>query len=393
MGRAHVLHAFQPDIGGVPGYVQRLSDGLLSRGWQVSVAGPATAVEAWELPARGAGAHPLSLGRLPHPVRDARAIAALAEHIRRADVDLVHTHSTKAGLVAGLAARRAGVPVVHTPHSWAFEMQTRRPVRGTYAAVERALTRRCRSAIVAVSHHEQRVALEWNVGRGALMTVVRTGLSAAEAAPGRAEARARLSLAEEELVVAWVGRRAPQKRPRDLCLLAELLGPRATVLALGHGLSGTPEGLELLIAGGRLLDEDVSPALVYAAADVLVQTSAWEGLSLAVIEGMRAGLPVVAYAAGGTVEQVAHNESGFLTEVGDVPGLAAHVLALGQNPARRLAMGRASAAYFARLHGFERMLDEMETVYADVLSRAREPARGDQAGAVLPRRRAQRIFG
>ena len=141
----------------------QLTDGLLDRGWQVSVAGPAAAIESWGLHARGAGAQPLSLARGPRPLRDAREVARLAEHIRRAKVDLVHTHSSKAGLVAGLAARRAGVPVVHTPHSWAFEMRSPRPVRGTFAAMERALTRRCRSAIVAVSDYEQRVALDRGV--------------------------------------------------------------------------------------------------------------------------------------------------------------------------------------------------------------------------------------
>ena len=164
-------------------------------------------------------------------------------------------------------------------------------------------------------------------------------------------------------------------------------------MALGYGLAGSPEGLELLIAGGRLVDEDVPPAVLYAAADVFVQTSAWEGLSLAIIEAMRAGLPVVAYEAGGTVEQVVHGETGFLTTVGDVPGIAAHVLDLAQSRTRRLAMGRAGADHFAWRLGFEQMLDGVQTVYADVLGRAREAVRRGTSAPVSPPARAQRILG
>ncbi len=378
MSRAHILHVFQPQIGGVPGYVRQLTDGLLDRNWRVSVAGPAEHLDTWELGVRGVETLPLSLPRRPQPLRDARAIRTIAEHIRRANVNLVHTHSSKAGLVAALAARRARVPVVHTAHSWAFDMQAPRAVRVGYAAVERAVTRSCRDAIIAVSEHERNIALGWEVCGDAMLRVVRTGLPAAGVAPSRAEARAQLRLGDEEVVVAWVGRHAAQKRPRDLCALAELLCPRATVVALGSGLAGTSEGLELLIAGGRLVDEDVSPAVLYAAADLFVQTSAWEGLSLAIIEAMRAGLPVVAYEAGGTVEQVVHGETGFLTSVGDVPGIAAHVLDLAQNPTRRLAMGRAGADHFAWRLGHEQMLDGVQTVYADVLGRAGESARADR---------------
>ena len=393
MSRLHVLQAFQPQIGGVPGYVRQLTDGLLDRDWQITVAGPAQPIDSWDLGARGAIALPLRLARRPQPLRDAREIARLAAHIRRVKVDLVHTHSSKAGLVAGLAARRAGVPVVHTPHSWAFDIQSPRPVPDAFAAIERALTRRCRSAIVAVSEYERRIALDRGVSEDVVTTVVHTGLPPARPALSRGEARAQLDLGDDEMIVAWVGRRAMQKRPQDLSVLGELLGPRATVVALGHGLRGTPEGLEVLISGGRVLDEAVQANVLYAAADVFVQTSGWEGFSLAVIEAMRAELPVVAYAAGGTVEQVAHGKTGFLTAVGDVPSVAAHVLDLAREPERRLAMGRAGAERFARRYGYARMLDGVETVYADVLGRASVPIRRDVPIAAPAAALAQRSFG
>ena len=135
----HVLQIFQPHTGGVPTYVSVLTQGLLERGWRVSVAcDPGTSAAAR---LRGAGAEivPLAVPRRPHLMQDQRAVRRLARWCREQDVTLIHGHSTKAGMLAAWTGQRAAVPSVYTPHGWAFEMRVGMSLRIAYALFERQL--------------------------------------------------------------------------------------------------------------------------------------------------------------------------------------------------------------------------------------------------------------
>jgi glycosyltransferase involved in cell wall biosynthesis len=120
-------------------------------------------------------------------------------------------------------------------------------------------------------------------------------------------------------------------------------------------------------AGVRVLASDVEPGLLLAGADVFVLTSAWEGFPLAVLEAMRAGLPVAAHAVGGVVEQVENGVTGHLVAVDDVAGLAECTRTLVADAAKRRRMGAAGAERFLRRFTLERMLDGVERVYDEIL--------------------------
>ena len=103
------------------------------------------------------------------------------------------------------------------------------------------------------------------------------------------------------------------------------------------------------------------------ALDVLVLTSAWEGLPRVCPQAMAAGRPIVATAVDGVPEAVVHGRNGLLFPPGDVEAGAAHVLALLSDPARRVRMGaegRAAADEFA----VERMIAEQERLYSELLA-------------------------
>ncbi len=362
----HVLQIFQPETGGVPRYVESLARGLLSGGWPVTVAGPVHALAGSGLAELGADLLPLVVRRSPHALEDGAAVRRLASWCRDRDVAVIHGHSTKASMLAALSGRIAGVPSVYTPHAWAFERLVPTPLRASYALYERELAHRYHAAIVTVSASERRSAERWRVTPRGRIRVIRTGLSLSPS-PGGAAARQRIGLRLDEFAAVWVGRVGAQKRPHDLVPIARRLQGVATVIALCDGLARTDLADELRAAGVVVLGKDADPAIAYAAADVLLHTSAWEACPLVVLEAMSAGLPVVAYDVGGLSEQVQAGRSGYLVAPRDVEMMCECVTALASRPELRETMGAAGCQRVAALFDYSAMLDGLRGVYSAIV--------------------------
>ncbi len=364
-GQPHVLQLFEPACAGVPTYVAGLSEGLIGRGWRVSVVAPHGNSAIDRLTASGATVLPVKMGTWPSP-GDARAIRAVVEACR-SNVQVIHGHSTKASWLVAIASRLSGVPSVYSPHNWVFARAQDGLARSAFMLFERTMSRVHR-AVIVVAQTESEQAARAGLRPADGVHVVRTGLSGGDTSViSRDAARLRLGLAQDRVIAAWVGRRAPQKRPQDLApLAAALTAERIQLVALGYDLEGSAEARALEAAGGRVLPRDADPLLLIAAADIYVQTSAWEATSLAVLEAMRAALPVVAYDVGGVSEQVQHGSTGYLVEVGAIDQLAQHVIELARLPVERELLGHAGRELLRQRFSFERMLDSIEAIYRRV---------------------------
>jgi glycosyltransferase involved in cell wall biosynthesis len=355
-GRPHVLQIFERTSGGVPVYVAGLCEGLVTRDWRVSVSCPReTSVDE-------------RLARSGVELLDARSPLDLVRRIRATGVSLVHAHSTRSGPIGALIAQLTRRPLVYTPHGWSFEMQVGRPRRVAYAAAELILTRALKRRVIAVAGSERTAAERWHVAPSDGITVVPTGLPGPERAYERAMARSLLGITDSRIVAAWVGRAAEQKRPQDLTALATAVGGGVHVVALGKSLARSTAGRRFESAGGTVLDENTDPQALYAAADVVVQTSAWEGMPLALLEAMAAALPIVAYDVGGVSELVLHGETGYCVASGDVEAAATCVRLLADDHALRRRISFNARAYVAARHSFHGFLDGIEREYRHCIS-------------------------
>jgi glycosyltransferase involved in cell wall biosynthesis len=368
MGPApHVLEVFQPAIGGVPAYVANLAKGLRERGWRISVAAPANCSVADQLDEIAERRLVIDSASGWSPGADARALRALLDFTRREQVDLLHAHSSKASLLAGLTAAWSGRPSVYTPHTWAFQRDGSRVAAAAFAAVEAVLARRCHRRVVVVSDCEARAASRWRVVAPQALQLVNSGLPSAPRPPGKAEARRHLGLPTGSPVAAWIGRHHRAKRPEDLAPLAERLLGTAQVVALAEGLAGSAEGDAFLEAGGRIVEGE-DPCLLLAAADVLVMTSAWEALPFCVLEAMRAGLPVVAYDVGGLHSQIVDGASGFLIRPFDLAEFVRRVTLLVEDPALGAALGAAGKRRLATRFSYQAMVRAIDGVYREAVA-------------------------
>jgi glycosyltransferase involved in cell wall biosynthesis len=321
---------------------------------------------------------------LRHPIRphaDLAAVTVLARWLRHRGIDLVHTHSSKAGILGRLAARRAGTPaVVHTVHGWSFNTTQPALVRALYVWLERwAASWTDRLVVVAEANIRQGLAA--GIGRPEQYCVVHSGIDVdAFAAPAGRVAVAgagALACGDGELLVGTVACLKPQKDPLTLVRAARRVveaEPRARFVVAGDGaLRPRVEALAAELGlGDRLVllgwVDDVRSLL--HSLDVLVLTSRFEGLPRAVLQAMAAGVPVVATEVDGVPEVISDGETGRLVAPGDDQAVADAVLDLLADPARRT---RLACAAQERLRGsFEisTMLSELEAIYAGLLARA-----------------------
>ncbi len=281
------------------------------------------------------------------PAADLRAVSGLRRVIRDFGADIVHTHSSKAGILGRAAARLERAPaVIHSIHGWGFTPLQSPLKRALFIAAERRAAR-WTDHFIAVS--EANVAEGRRLGIiGGNCTVIRSGIDLerfrrpADPAPVRRS----LAIPNAVPVVVQISNLKPQKAPEDFVRVAAAVAavvPDVHFVLTGEGpLRGKVEKLavDLGIAGRLRLPgwwDDV-PGLL-AAADVFVLSSRHEGLPRAVVEALASGTPVVATAVDGTPEVLRDGVAGYLVGPGEVDDMARRVVTLLENDDLRRTMG------------------------------------------------------
>ena len=320
---------------------------------------------------------------LPHP-RDAAFGQAIVDFLTAHPADVFHIHvgSGRENFDGARAARRAGVPsVVQTQHQpWLLNPRKRAPFFRAIATVDRLIAV---SEGVRLTHQRIGVPVE-------RLVTVPNGIVPRGLGPGRQAARATLGLHPDELVVMTVGRLMVQKGQRYLVAampaLAERFAHLAVVIIGGGYLAGdlARQAAELEVAGFLHLPGNRTDArLLLHAADVFVLPSRQEGMPLAALEAMDAGLPVVATDVIGTAEVVAHGMTGTLVPPKDPPALAEAVAELLADPDLRQRYGEAGRRRYLEHFTSRRMAQDTRRVYEDVLAEA-----GARVGGVRRHARA-----
>jgi glycosyltransferase involved in cell wall biosynthesis len=321
-----------------------------------------------------------SLVREVRPLSDLRALLTLRRIFReevkkarsRGEELIVHTHSSKAGILGRTAARLAGVPVViHSIHGFGFHDRQHPLVRRFYIFLERVVAR-WTTHFIAVSQSNADLGVELGLFPADRVTLIRSGIELdafRKAAARREEVRSSLGVGPAEKLVGMVACFKPQKNPVDFVRLASAVlekVPGARFVLAGDGMlrPRVEEEIEKRGLAGkvRLLGWRRDIADVIASLDVLVLTSLWEGLPRVLPQAMAAGRPVVAYRVDGSPEAVAQGESGYLVEPGDYRAAAERVVGILEDDAAAAAMGAAGAARVGEFDA-DLMVRQQEDLY------------------------------
>ncbi len=319
------------------------------------------------------------LVRAIRPRTDLIAYWKLRSAIRRLKPDVVHTHSSKAGILGRAAAWHEHVPaIVHTIHGMPFGSFERPLKNRLYITLERLAARRCH-AIVSVCDAMTQQALAAGVGRPEQFLTVYSGMDAdAFLAPRRSrqEVRRELGLADDEIAFATVARLFELKGHDDIVAIAASVlkaNPKVRFVWIGDGILRDKLIADLEARGIRhaflltgLVPPDRIPELLIGV-DAVIHPSLREGLARVLPQALLVGRPVISYDIDGAREVVLP-ETGILLPPRDLPGLTAAILRLADNCLLRETMGKEGRRRFAEQFRHETMTRQLRSLYERLLA-------------------------
>jgi glycosyltransferase involved in cell wall biosynthesis len=365
-----IVHITAPaPVGGLERVVQTLAIGQHRDGHVVRVI---AVVESgaedhpFVAPLRQAGV-PVTLVQVPGRAyfREMREVRALLEAWRP---DIVHTHGYRSDLLDGHVARRLGIPIVSTVHG----SSRMGGISHFFEWLQRRAWRRFDGVVVVSQALERALAAEGVPG--ARMHMIPNAWPGIEPTLTRAEARARLGLADDVFAIGFVGRLIPAKGPDVMVrALAQMREPGWSAVVVGDG--GERAHVEQLCAEhglhGRVslvghLDDATH---LFRAFDVFVLSSRTEGTPIVLFEAIAARVPVVATAVGGVPEAVSGDEA-LLVPSEDPGALAAAIGMVATDRSAAAARATRARARLEREYSTESWLKRHEQLYR-TLSRVR----------------------
>jgi glycosyltransferase involved in cell wall biosynthesis len=385
--RVKVLHVITRFVAGAGGNTLLTALGTDRERYEVWVAG-APEGPLWER-AEANGIKTVRMRRFREflaPLDDLIVLMQLIRLMRRERFTIVHTHSSKGGVLGRLAAWVARTPVViHTIHGFSAHDFMGRGRRWSYLTIERMI-RPLTDEIIAVAPQVAREAVEQRLARSGGVAVVPSAVELAEIpAEGDPAMRTELGLAADAPLVGTVGRLDHQKAPLDFVRMAAEVAtamPRTSFAMVGDGplledarREAERLGVDIVFTGFR-----PDAARIAAGFDVFVISSLYEGLGRALTEALASCRPVVATAVNGVVDLVHHGSTGLLAPPADPSALARNVLWLLGHPSEAEQMGRAGSAQVRTLFEPRTMCALIQATYARLLGLPdRDPA-GDPLG-------------
>lgn len=315
-----------------------------------------------------------------NPLSDWNALRALKRELRAYKPDLVHTHSSKAGILGRLAAHQLGLPAVHTIHGASFHFGQNPILHHAYRFAERRAARWCEHFItVCDAMIDQYVAA--GVATRDRFTTIYSGMDVdrfLQPSRSASEVRSALNLQPGDLVFGKVARLFHLKGHNYLIEAAPAVVraiPNIRFLLVGDGI--LKDQYQHRIAELGLTDHFRFAGLVppdqvtdyLHAMDAVVHTSDWEGLARVLPQALIAGRPVISFNIDGAPEVCRDGETGLIVKHRDVEGLAAAIIRMAQDASMRSKMAATGKALFTDPFRHQTMTSRIRDVYQMVLDR------------------------
>lgn len=308
--------------------------------------------------------------------KDCLAFIEIFKHIKKNKYDIVHTHSSKAGILGRLAAKLAGVPIIiHTIHSFPFHDYMSSVRRRFYIFLEK-LAAIFTDKLITVSNLNKNKAIKCGIANPSKFVTVYSGIDLHKFnvnidIKGK---KRELNIPLDIPIVGMIGRLSPQKAPQYFIKAAAQVAkiiPEAKFLLVGDGILRK----ELENLANEL---HASPSIIFMGTrsdvpeilsllDVFALSSLWEGLGRALTEAMIMGIPVVATDVDGVPELVKNGETGLLVPPKNSSALAQAIITLLKDRKRAKEMGEAARKRVVPIFSAELMVKKIEDIYEEFI--------------------------
>ena len=318
------------------------------------------------------------LVRRIYPLYDLKAVVSLIRIFLKEKPHIVHTHTSKTGILGRWAAFFARIPViVHTPHGHVFWGYFSKWKTSVFILLEK-LTALITDRIIMLTEQEKRDHLRFNIASEDKFSTIHSGVELDKflhTSVSPSEMRKILKIPEENLVVGTAGRLTPVKGHRYLIEAASKIvdiRPDTTFVFLGDGeLLGELKNMTFRLD----IEENVKfpgwrpdVAEVMSIFDIFVFPSLNEGMGKVLVEAMALGKPIVATDVGGISDLVIHGKNGLLVPVTDSQALASGIEFLMTNSKKREEMGNAGKR-MAVSYSVDSMVQKIDKLYVELLKR------------------------
>ncbi len=319
------------------------------------------------------------LRREINPLLDAISFIKLYILILRGKYDIVHTHSSKAGILGRIAAKLAGTKrVIHTIHGLPFHPYQNRFLNFIYVWLEK-FAALFSNRIITVCDAMKEKAVSHRIGHEGKFLTIYSGMNLDQflkAGKDTTGIRKKLGIGKDDIVIGKIGRFFPLKGHKYFIRAAPLVVktfPDVKFLLIGDGILRDKLKSEVINLGLRdkfifagLVDRKEVPGLI-TAMDILVHTSLREGLPRVLVQAMVCGKPVISFDIDGAGEVVLEGKTGFLVPPGDVVALANTIISALSDVKGLEAMGKTGCGLAGSLFSEKIMVERIDKLYKELL--------------------------
>ncbi|MCL2485757.1 MAG: glycosyltransferase family 4 protein [Endomicrobia bacterium] len=323
------------------------------------------------------------------PVKDLKALFQIYKILKREKPDVVHTHSSKAGILGRIAAKLAGIKtIIHTIHGYGFNETQKWYVKYVYVYIEK-FCNLITDKLIAVSKEDIKKGLRYKLAKEIKFILIRAGIDTEFYKNYTPDVNFRESMirhcgqrvaqarhcgldpqSQKSFIVSTIGPFKPQKNLKDFIKAAGMVADKIDnvfFLIAGDG-EQRPE-LESLIASLNLKDKVIllgwrkDIADILYASDIFVMTSLWEGLPCTILEAMCCSKPVIANAVDGVQEIIEEGKTGFKVKPYDFPYTAEKIIYLLKNERIMLEMGKSAKESIGKEFDINYAVKQQEDLY------------------------------
>lgn len=314
-----------------------------------------------------------NLVRELNPVKDLKAFFSIYKILKKEKPDIVHTHSSKAGILGRLAAKLAGTKcIVHAIHGFAFNDYQNKIKKYFYIFLEKLCAKI--SDILIVECEQTKIkGLKYNIGTEKQYKKINLGVNLDEFKNYSQEKllRKELSMKDDEILVSTIGPFKPQKNLSDFIKTADIVTKKNKKIKFAVAGDGAlRENLENLIKNLKLENSvyllgwrrDI-PNILYSS-DIFFMTSLWEGMPVVSINALYCGIPMVVNAVDGQIDLINDGVNGYLIKPFDIQTAADKILLLAKDKELRKRIANEAKKTINAEFSTEVMIKKHEELYA-----------------------------